>query len=49
MLSLFAALHTAKPRGVVLLIVDGFGESAWPEGNGILQAHMPVFEHLKSH
>lgn len=37
------------PNGVVLTIIDGFGESAWMDGNGIDRAEMPTFDYLKSH
>ena len=37
------------PKGVVLTIVDGFGESAWRDGNGIESANMPTFDYLKAH
>lgn len=36
------------PSGAVLTIIDGFGESAWPEGNGILHSKMPFLSSLKS-
>ena len=36
------------PRGAVLAIIDGFGESAWKEGNGIQQAKTPTLDYLKS-
>lgn len=37
------------PRGAVLTIIDGFGESAWPQGNGIQDAKTPNLDYLKSH
>lgn len=35
------------PRGAVLTIIDGFGESAWPEGNAVMQAKTPNLDRLK--
>lgn len=37
------------PKGAVLTVIDGFGESAWPEGNGIQNSEMPFLNYLKSH
>ena len=38
-----------RPRGAVLAIIDGFGESAWRTGNGIAAARMPTMDYLKAH
>jgi 2,3-bisphosphoglycerate-independent phosphoglycerate mutase len=46
-LTIFTAA-ISKPRGVVLAIIDGFGESAWPEGNAIQAAHLPFLDYLKA-
>ena len=36
------------PKGAVLTIIDGMGESAWPQGNGIEKAKTPNMDFLKS-
>ena len=46
MFSLLFLRHA--PRGAVLAIIDGFGESAWKEGNGIQKAKTPTLDYLKS-
>lgn len=35
------------PKGAVLTVIDGFGESAWPEGNAIQNSTMPFLHYLK--
>src|SRR3989338_5320903 len=40
-------MHTKKlHRPMVLMVLDGFGYSEEREGNAILQADMPVWNHL---
>ena len=34
-------------KGAVLALIDGFGESAWPSGNGIESASMPFLDFAK--
>lgn len=51
-LSISLSLKQSKvhyPRGAVLTVIDGFGESAWPEGNAIQNSEMPFLNYLKSH
>ncbi|KAH0791645.1 2,3-bisphosphoglycerate-independent phosphoglycerate mutase [Histomonas meleagridis] len=36
-----------KPDGAVLCIIDGTGESAWPQGNGLGGARTPNLDFLK--
>ncbi|OHT04279.1 2,3-bisphosphoglycerate-independent phosphoglycerate mutase [Tritrichomonas foetus] len=38
----------SSPKGAVLTVIDGFGESAWPEGNGIQSAKMTFLDSLRS-
>jgi len=45
---LLALLIKEPPKGAVLVIIDGFGESAWKEGNGIDIARTPTLDSLKS-
>ena len=44
---LFSLFFRHIPKGAVLTIIDGFGESAWPEGNGIQHAKTPTLDFLK--
>ena len=48
MFLLFFNFFRQIPKGAVLIIIDGFGESSWMEGNGIALAKTPTLDFLKS-
>lgn len=41
-------LHT-PPKGAVLVIIDGGGESAWLDSNGLQKGRTPTLDFLKQH
>lgn len=43
----FLACFAFSYKGAVLVIMDGFGESAWPEGNGIEMGRTPTLDSMK--
>lgn len=43
----FNLLTFSQYRGAVLVIIDGMGESAWPEGNSVEKSKTPTLDKLK--
>jgi len=42
-------MSKARPKPVVLCILDGWGESADPKNNAIMQAKTPIWDSLRQH
>ncbi|OHT02936.1 2,3-bisphosphoglycerate-independent phosphoglycerate mutase [Tritrichomonas foetus] len=40
-------LLQTSPKGAVLVIIDGAGESSWADGNGLEKAETPTLDYLK--